>query len=204
MGLFKRRLKLVAVLAAAGLAAAGWFIFRPESNTTITTTQPVTNQTTQVTSTEKGADPQKAVYIEVEDFEYEKPAGWAEIAKNTLVASGANSGIGRPIEPVATFTVKVTSDAPSNDEIRKAVLDGPQKLPNFVLATSTGTKVDNQAGQKFVYSFTDSKGENKSTQEMNVVVYNKKTFLLLFHTPAADYAKQINDFSAILNSFKFK
>lgn len=195
----KNRFRVVTTTAVVLLlTAGGWLAFKPSPKITTTST-PITSQTT------KAADPTQSVIIETADFKYAKPAGWAEISKNTLSSSGASSGIGRPIEPVATFTVKVSSVTPSGAaEIKNAVLDGPKKLPNFVLISTADTKIDGQPGQMFVYSFTGSTGQDRSTQQMNIIIYKQRSFFLAFQSTSANYDKQTSDFASILASFKFK
>lgn len=205
MCLRKKGSKVVAALVVAGLLAAGWFAFKPEPKPTTTATKPTTSQTTDTTTTERGADPAKLVAIETADFKYEKQAGWAEISPILLESTGAASGIGRPTEPVATFSIKVSSSVPKdNNDLKNSTLNELKKFTNFQLTTDTNIKVDNQSGQRFVYNYTDSEGQNKSTQQMDVVVYKQKTFFLLFSSSADDYSKQTKDFDQILKGFQFK
>lgn len=197
--------KVAVVLVVAGLAAAGWFVFKPDAKPTTTTTNPATSQAVQATSDERGADPKKAVFIEVDDFRYEKPAGWAEISPQILKSNGSASGIGRPTEPVATFSIRVTDSIPKdNTDLRNSTLNELKKFTNFLLSSNTDTKVDSKSGQRFVYNFTDSEGKNKTAQQMSVIVHNNKTFFLLFSSADADYNKQTGEFQKILDSFKFK
>mgnify|MGYP001570262267 CR=1 FL=1 len=202
---FRRsRSKLATVLVIAVLTGAGWMVFKPSSKTATAPT-PASSQTTQPTSTTKGADPAKLVTIGTADFKYSKPVGWAEISPKTLDSTGAASGIGRPTEPVATFSVKVSNAVPKdNNDLKNSTLNELKKFTNFQLVSDVDTKVDGQAGRKFTYNFSDSSGNNKTTQQMSVVPYKQKTFFLLFSSTAADYDKQTGDFSAILSGFKFK
>lgn len=193
-------------MAVALLVGSVWLVFDRKDKKPIITTTLVTSQTTQATSTTKSADPTKQVTIEVADFKYAKPAGWAEISSEILESNGSASGIGRPTEPVAAFFIKVSESIPkNNDELKNYVLSAPKYLPNFEFISSESLEVGSQAGQKFTYAFTDSAGK-KVTQQTSVVVYKQsgKAFFLLFHSAATDYAKQIGDFNNILSSFKFK
>ena len=193
---------MVTLAVVAALVVGGWLAFKPEAKTTNT---PVTGQTTPATTSTKGADPSKAVLIEADGFKYEKPAGWAEIAPKILEANGSASGIGRPIEPVATFGVKISNTTPKDaNDLRNGTLNELKKFTNFQLTSNVNTKVDNQSGQKFIYSFSDGEGKNKTTQQMSVIPYKGKTFFLLFSSAAADYDKQAAEFNKILVSFKFK
>lgn len=204
MRFYKNKSRLVAAVAVAMLLSAGWLAFKPSPKTPATISTPGTSQTTTTTTT-KGADPAKLVTIETADFNYAKPAGWAEISPQTLASTGAASGIGRPTEPVATFSIKVSTTVPKdNNDLKNGTLNELKKFTNFQLVSDVDTKVDGQAGQKFTYSFSGSSGNSKTTQQMSVVPYKGKTFFLLFSSAATDYDKQAGDFSAILASFKFK
>ena len=205
MHFLKSRSRVVAAAAIVVLLAVGsWLVFKPKHQSlTPQNPQPVGVQAGQTTTGQRGADPTKLVTIETADFSYAKPAGWAEISPKAL--NGANSGIGRPTVPVATFTIKVSSVVPKDDaEVKDSVLSAPKYLPNFGLISSESTKVNGQPGQKFIYSYTDSKGSNKITSNMSVVVYKQRSFFLLFSSGADDYDKQVGDFDKILASFKFK
>ena len=193
---------MVVTVAVAVLLVAGWLAFKPSHKTPTTTSTPGASQTT---STTKGADPAKLVTIETADFKYDKPVGWAEISSKTLDSTGAASGIGRPTEPVATFSIKVSNATPKdNNDLKNSTLNELKKFTNFQLVSAVDTKVNSQAGQKFTYNFSDAGGNNKTTQQMSVVPYKQKTFFLLFTSTAADYDKQAGDFASILSSFKFK
>jgi hypothetical protein len=202
MRFYKNKPGVVAAVAVAMLLAAGWLAFKPSPKTTTTST-PGTSQSTQAA---KGADSTQTVTIETADFKYAKPVGWVEISSKTLGSTGAASGIGRPTEPVATFSIKVSNATPKDsNELKNSALDDIKKnAPNFALLSSVSTKVDGQTGQKFTYNFSDSSGNNKTTQQMSVLPYKQKTFFLLFSSAAADYNKQTGDFTSILNTFKFK
>ncbi len=194
---------MIVLAAVAVLVLGAWLAFKPDS--TRTTNTPVTGQTTQATASTKGADPSKAVLIEADGFRYEKPAGWAEISSKTLESNGSASGIGRPTEPVATFGVRIADSTPKDsNDLRNGTLSELRKFTNFQLVSDVNTKVDNQSGQIFVYSFSDSEGKNKTTQQMSVIPYKGKTFFLLFSSAAANYDKQTAEFNKILVSFKFK
>jgi hypothetical protein len=198
----KNKPRVVAVVAVAVLLVAGWLAFKPSPKTPTTTSTPDTSQNTPGT---KGADPAKLVTIETADFKYAKPVGWAEISQKALDSTGAASGIGRPTEPVATFSIKVSNATPKdNNDLKNSTLNELKKFTNFQLVSNVDTKVDGQAGQKFTYNFSGSSGKNKTTQQMSVVPYKQKTFFLLFSSATADYDKQAGDFSAILSTFKFK
>ncbi len=201
----KNRSKVVAAAVVVLLAAGGWLAFKPSQKTATTTSTPATSQTTQPASTTKGADPTKTVLIETADFKYAKPTGWAELSPKILDSTGAASGIGRPTEPVATFSIKVSNAVPKdNNDLKNSTLSELKKFTNFQLVADVDAKVDGQAGQKFTYNFSDSSGKNKTTQQMSVVPYKQKTFFLLFSSAATDYSKQTNDFANILSSFHFK
>ncbi len=201
----KTKSRVVVSMAVAALLVAGWLAFKPSPKNATTSTSG-TGQTTQATTAAKGADSAQTVTIETADFKYGKPAGWAEISPKILDSTGAASGIGRPTEPVATFSVRVSSSVPkdSNDLKNNSLNDIKKNAPNFTLISSVSTTVSGQSGQKFVYSFTDSTGNNKTTQQMSVIPYKQRTFFLLFSSGGADYDKQTGDFTTILNSFKFK
>ncbi|GEM_PF-1298778 len=200
------RNRVVAGVATALLVAGGaWLAFGRGDNKPATTTVPGTSQTTPALLATKGADPAKLVTIEVTEFKYDKPAGWAQMAQKVLDSSGAASGIARPAAPTATFTIKVNSAVPKdNNDLRDSTLTELRKFSHFSLISSADTKVDSKSGQKFVYSFSDINDENKVTQNISVVVNKQKTFFLLFSSAAADYDKQTGDFAAILGSFHFK
>ncbi len=191
-------------MAVAMLLSAGWLIFKPSPKSTTTVAGGAAgSQTTQTTT--KGASPTKLVTIETSDFKYSKPVGWAEISPKILDSTGAASGIGRPTEPVATFSIKVSNAIPKdNNDLKDTTLGELKKFTNFQLVSDVDTKLDGQPGQKFTYSFSGSSGDNKTIQQMSVVPYKGKTFFLLFSSAAADYDKQTGDFSAILGTFKFK
>ncbi len=191
MRFWRSRSKLATVLAIAILATGGWLIFKPDNkNPTLAT---------------KGANLAKQVSIETADFKYSKPVGWIELSPKVLDSTGAASGIGRPSEPVATFSVKVLDTTPKdNNDLKKSTLNGLSEFTNFQLVSDVDTKVDGQAGQKFTYNFSNTSGNNKTAQQMSVVPYKQKTFYLLFSSAAADYDKQTGDFTNILASFHFK
>ena len=196
----KNRARVVAAVAVVMLLTAGWLAVKPSHKAPAIST-PGASQTTSAT---KGADPAKLVTIETADFKYGKPVGWAEISSKTLDSTGAASGIGRPTEPVATFSIKVSNAVPrDNNDLKNSTLNELKKFTNFQLMSTVDTKVDGQAGQKFTYNFSDSSGKNKTTQQMSVVPYKQKTFFLLFSSAAGDYDKQTDDFASILASFKF-
>ncbi len=200
----KNRSRVVAATAVVVLLTAGWLAFKPSHKAPTTTSTPVTSQTTRATPATKGADPAKLVTIEAADFKYAKPVGWAKISQKTLDSIGAASGIGRPTDPVASFSINESDSIPkNNDELKNSVLSAPKHLQNFELISSETLKIDGQGGQKFTYTFTDSTG-NKITQQTSVVVYKQKAFILLFSSAAANYDKQTGDFANILASFHFK
>src|SRR5438105_512962 len=120
----KNRSRVVATAAVVLLViAGGWLAFKPSPKTP-TTTKPITNQPTQATTTTKGADPSKTVTIETADFKYGKPTGWAELSPKILDSTGAASGIGRPTEPVATFSIKVSNAVPKdNNDLKNSTLN---------------------------------------------------------------------------------
>lgn len=202
MRFYKNKSRLVVAVAVAMLLTAGWLAFKPSPKAPATTSAPGTSQTT---TTTKGADPTKTVSIETADFKYSKPPGWAKLSQKTLDSTGAASGIGRPTDPVASFSVKVSGAIPKdNNDLKNSTLNELKKFTNFQLVSDVDTKVDGQAGQKFTYSFSDSSNNSKTTQQMNVVPYKGKTFFLLFSSAATDYDKQASGFAGILSSFHFK
>lgn len=194
---------VVALTAAVLVAGGGWLALKPSPKITTTPT-PATNQTTQTATTTNGTDSAKTATIETADFKYTQPSGWVQMAQKGLDSSGAVSGIARPTELVATFTINESDSIPkNNDELKNSVLDAPKHLQNFKLISSETLKIDGQAGQKLTYTFTHSTGD-KITQQASIVVFKQKVFILLFSSAAGDYDKQTGDFTNILNSFKFK
>jgi len=192
------------VVAAFLLFVGGWLVFKPSRNNAISTaTTPVTGQTSLATPAATATDPVKLDSVETADFKYVKPSGWAEISTKTLESTGAASGIGRPTDPVATFSIKVSNAIPKDsNDLKNSTLNELKKFTNFQLLSDADTKVDGQADQKFTYTFTS--GSNKITQQMNVIPYKQKTFFLLFHSTTADFDKQTSDFAGILSNFHFK
>ena len=140
--------------------------------------------------------------IDTADFTYPKPNAWAVLAKSRLDLTGANSGIGVGAGPIATFTTRVSSAAPSsNSDLTSSTLSELKKLSKFQLVSDVVTKVNGKSGQKFTYKFSDT---STVRQEMSVIVYKNKTYFLLFSATDSDFDKQAIDFNAILSGFKFK
>lgn len=197
MNLLKEnRLRIGLAILAIAIAsiAFGWF---PHKSTTTTTT-PASSTVT------KAPDPATTSTIDAGVFTYSKPAGWATITKTVLDTSGAVTGIGRTSTPTTTLLIKVSDSVPkNNDELVNSVLSAHKLLQNFQLISSVTTKVNGQSGQKFTYSYAQST-DTKLTQQMNVVVYKQKTYIILFSSLTPDYNQQTADFAKILDSFKFK
>lgn len=202
---FWRSSKLAAVLAIAILAGAGWLMFKP-SPKTATPPAPAASQTGQATTTTNKADPAKSAAIETVDFIYQKPVDWLQIKGSALDQAGATSGIGRASSPVATFKTSDSSSTPKDDnDLKNSTLNDIKKnAPNFELLSSVSTKVDNHAGQKFTYSFTDKDGKNKVRQQLSAVPYKGKTFFFLAASVDTDFDKLTGDFASILASVQFK
>lgn len=141
-------------------------------------------------------------YNETNDFRYSIPSGWAKLSQTVLNSQEATSGIGRISSPIASFSVKVSSNIPKNNTDQKdSTMNELRNLSNFELLLYEETTVNNKAGQKFTYRFG---GSTKIKQELTVIVYKQKTFFLLFSSNEADFNNQATDFSTILSSFIFK
>lgn len=196
MSLFKPKPKTILILVIIiALAAAGYYYFRPE--------QPATPSGSSGTSTAKPSDTGKAesVYVETKDFKYAKPSGWVKLSQSALDKNAATSGIGLFGKPVF-FTVQVNNSAPgSSSELKNSTLNVIKKLPGFVLISSGSTKLDGQAGQKFVYQTSD---QSKTRAELTAVIHNKKTFFLLFSVADQNFDDYRADFTAIEKSFQFE
>lgn len=152
----------------------------------------------------KGGDepkPQTAVPFNIKtgDFTYKPLSGWSILSKETLAASDATSGIGTS-SPAATFTIKVSSAVPKNNqEQEQATLSELKKLSHFELLSSGDAKIDSKDAKKLVYRFGDS---SKVKQELYVIVNNQKTYFLLFSSSEQNFDKKRADFDKILEDFK--
>lgn len=166
----------------------------------------VTAPTGQGTNQAPPASVAKSLDVATSDFHYTKPIGWATLAKTDLDAKGAASGIILATTPSASFTVKISASVPnSTTELKNSTLnDIKANAPNFVLISSTSLKVNNQAGQSFIYTFTDKAGQNKLRQQLVAIPYKGKTYFLLFSSNDTDFGARQADFDKILTSFKFK
>ncbi len=197
MSYMKSRSKLAAVLAVIILSAGGvgFWVLRDSPQST----------TAPNSSNNKNQPSSQALQPAISDtanFTYQKPADWANLSQEQLTASVATSGIVRSASPVATFMVKVSSSVPKNNaDLKSSTLAELQKLTSFSLVSNTATKVDGKSGQKFTYTFNNN---DKTRQEMSVLIYKQKTFFLLFTATDADFSKASVDFAKILADFKFK
>jgi len=193
----KPKSRLILILLVLLLVVGGaFFIYKSKSRST--TNNPTTTQDN------KDSKSLNQETIEGNGFSYAKPEGWAKLSSELLKAQQADSGIGHtnPGGSVVTFVVKVLSSTPANDtELKNAVLAAPKYLPGFELITSESIKVNDKSGQRFSYRF----GEGiKTKQELNAVVFNKKTYVLLFSSVEIDFDERKPDMAKILNSFNFK
>ncbi len=213
MSYMKSRLKLAAILAVIILAAGGVGFWILRDSPQSTTTQNPSNNSTQDSNNKNRPSsqaPQPAT-SDTADFTYQKPADWVNLPQKQLTASGATNGITLPDSntsssttppPLASFTVKVSDATPQNAADQKsATLSELQKLSNFELLSSTGTTVNGKSGQIFIYTFGN---QDKTKQELRVVVNKQKTFFLLFSSAESNFSKYNADFAKILSSFKFK
>ena len=204
----KRKLKLLALLVVCLLfvAIAGFFVIKKLSP--VKTTGPTgSHQTASNTNNQGQSTPQPtqpangSIRGGAADFSYQSPAGWADMSKQVLDASGAASGISHQTSPTATFTIKVSNAIPKDtNDLKNSTLNELKKFSNFALIANVDTNINGKTGQKFTYTFSDKNGNNKVKQEINVVVYNQKTFFLLFSSSESDFAKQSADFPQILSN----
>ncbi len=196
---------VVGLAIAALVVGGGWLAFKPSHKTSFPATGQKTGQVLTAPSSSQTGDASNLPYIETAEFKYVQPANWVQMSQKVLDVSGASSGIARPTAPAATFSIKVSAAIPKdNDDLKNSTLNELKKFSHFALITSADTKVDGKNGQKFIYSFSDTSGQNKVIQYMSVVVNKNKTFFLLFSSAAGDYDKQAGDFASILSSFHFK
>lgn len=185
----------LAVILVAGVG--GYIAFQKSSESS----EPATQTTKQAKTNPKVVNPS---VIQTASFTYQKPAGWAKLAPDTLQLSGSSSGIGRATKPAAQFTIKVSPSVPaSTEELKKSVLQELGSLSAFKLVDSGTVKIGNSSGQKFTYTFT---GDDKVAlkQEVRVIPHKQKTFFLLFSSTESDFDKLQPDFTDILSTFRFK
>lgn len=198
----KSKLKLVAVLAVVLVAVvAGYLIFNKSDGSS----KPATT-TSKESAYQAKTNPKitKPATVAAADFDYQKPAGWAKLAQDTLDLSTATSGIGQATKPGAQFTVKVSSSTPLNaDDQKNSTLAQLKQLSSFELLASGDTNVDGKAGQIFTYTFSGT-DKIKVKQQLGVVVYKQKTFFLLFSSADSDFGRLQPEFNQILTGFKFK
>lgn len=206
-----RKFKLLALAAVAALLA-GWLIFKPDNKSPSPATQ--TGQAATVQTGQSGtanAEPKTTeqplgTFIEKADYKYAVPSGWAEMSKEVIQRTEADSGIGRITDLAATFRIKIAPSTPSNDnELKNNTLnDVKRNAVNFTLVSTNSTKVDSKPGYVFVYTFTDTSSKQKFRHQLSAVPNKGKTFFLLASSVDSDFDKQVAEFQKILASFKFK
>lgn len=188
---------LLAVVLVAIILVVMFFVSKPANDKPKSNDQPAKK-------TETALQTSTAATLSTDYFTYDKPTEWAILAKERLDSVGAITGTGRPPGLSATFTVRVSEALPKNDnDLRDSTLAELKKLPGFTSLASTKTTIDGKSGYKFSYISTPAKNE-KVKQDLVVVANAGKTFFLLFSSPSEDFDKYAAEFTAILNSFKFK
>lgn len=209
----KKSSRVVVALVVAGLLAAGWFAFiksdQKNPSPATQTNQPANAQTGQTSQPNAGSQTTTSptgTFVEKTNYKYEVPSGWVELKKEALDQAGADSGIGRVSALAATFRTRLSTSTPKDEtELKNSTLDDVKRnAPNFTLMSSVSTKVDNQSGQVFIYTFSDTASQQKFRHQLSAVPYKGKTFFLLASSIDSDFDKQTAEFKKILDSFKFK
>ncbi len=187
----KPKLKVIAPIVVVLVAVTiGYFAFGPSS------------KEDQAKQGEINPELVKAEEIEAGDFKYTKPDGWGVLSKEFLDSESAVNGIATVPLPTSRFTVGIElSVPPSEAELKDSTQETLKKLQNFELINSGDTTVDGKSSHRFTYRFGD---KVKTKQELTVLIYKDKVFLLKFVSPDSDFDKKKTDFDKIISSFKFK
>ncbi len=196
---------VVSLAIVALLVAAVWLSFKPKHEPqSVTQTGTTTGQT--ATQTNSGTNADGTAFIDTADFRYDIPSDWVQMKKDVLDRIGATSGIARVSSTTALFKTTISASTPKNNtELKNNTLDDIKKnAPHFALLSSVGTKVDGKSGQVFIYTFTDTSGQNKFRQQLSAVPNKGKTFFLVASSADSEFDKQTGEFKKILDSFKFK